>query len=228
MDSNQLLRQVPVFAGLDEPDLLLIASMAHYKTYPANSLVVIEGEAGDSLYIILEGSAKVLLGNEKGREMILTIEGQGDYFGEIAVLDNEPRSASVMTLSRSRFMVIAGADLRAGIRSRPEIAFSIITGLTRRLRRLSHTVRGLALDNVHARVVSRIMELAHIEEGVQVIDSRPSQQILAEMVGASREMVGRILRCLVDAGYISLEGRRMVIHRSLPLDWNPDTEISRE
>jgi CRP/FNR family transcriptional regulator, cyclic AMP receptor protein len=222
MEAARILAQVPIFDGLVEEDLRMISALAHYRKFPGQAMVVCEGEAGDSIYVILEGSIKVVLGSASGREVILDIMGEGEFFGELAVLDRQPRSASIITLKSSRFMVVPGSELRACIQSHPEIALRMLAGLSIRVRRLSQSVRGLALDPVYSRVVEMLRELARREGSENVIEQRPSQQTMGEMVGASREMVGRILRSLVDDGYISTHGRRLVIHRQLPTDWKQE------
>ena len=149
--------------------------------------------------------------------MFLT-QGPGEYFGEL-VLDEGPRSASVMTLEKSRLLVVPRLAFQAFIAENPAFALNIMRKLIKRVRMLSASVKNLALMDVYGRVARLLLELAEEKEGTLVILERLTQQDLANRVGASREMVGRILKDLTEGGYISLQDNRLVINRPPPPHW---------
>lgn len=219
MEWIELLGKVPLFMGLDARGREIIRRRARVREMAAATMVITEGEPGDSLYVILEGGVKIYLGNADGREVILAFQGAGDYFGDLALLDEDRRSASVMTTCASRFLVISRQVLLECMGYHPQLTLGMMAGLVRCIRRLTHTVRGLALDNVYRRVVDAIIDLAVRQGEFRVVDPCPSQQTIADLVGASREMVGRVLRYLADGDYVRFEGRRLIILRQPPADW---------
>jgi CRP/FNR family cyclic AMP-dependent transcriptional regulator len=186
------------------------------RSYPKNAIVINEGDEANSLYIILDGEVKVFLSNEDGREIIINTQGAGDHFGELALLDNAPRSASVMTTMKSTLGVISKEDFCTVITRHPELALKLIRELTRRVRLLSDSVKTLALMDVYGRVAKTLLGMAEDMDGNLVIENRPTQQDIANRIGASREMVARIMKDLTTGNYISLEGRRLVINEKLP------------
>ncbi|MFQ5936118.1 MAG: Crp/Fnr family transcriptional regulator [Acidiferrobacterales bacterium] len=210
---------MPLFASLAQADLATVSGHAVTKTFPRNTIVINEGDTTDSLYVILTGKVKVFLSDEQGREIILDIEGPGEYFGEIALLDDAPRSASVMTLEPSRFSIISKSDFKECLAKNPDIAITLIKELTHRIRMLTDNVKGLALRDVYGRVARTLSNLATAENGNFVISEKLTQQDIANMVGASREMVSRILKDLATGGYIRVEDKRITIKKKLPAGW---------
>lgn len=218
--TENVYRGIPLFSSLTESDLATVSRHAVTKTFPKNAIIINEGDTTDSLYVILSGRVKAFLSDEQGREIILDIEGLGDYFGEIALLDEPPRSASVMTLESSRFSIISKNDFKKCLANDPDIAIALIKELTHRIRMLTDNVKGLALRDVYGRVAKTLSNLAKREEnGKRVIAEKLTQQELANMVGASREMVSRILKDLTTGGYIKIEDKRIIIERKLPAGW---------
>ncbi|KAA3634658.1 MAG: Crp/Fnr family transcriptional regulator [Proteobacteria bacterium] len=216
MDVIDALWRVPLFEGLDERQLEQVMRSGHLSTFAPGALIVCEGDDSSCLYVIVRGAVKVFLGDEHGREVILRIENAGDYFGEISFLDGERRSASVMALTDSKLLIIPRRALDGLMRAFPEISQAMLVGLARRIRRLSETARGFARDGVRQRLIAAIKMLGGCEGDFPATVERPSQQDLADMIGASREMVGRILRGLADEGYVRLDGRRLVVVKRLP------------
>ncbi len=221
MTTIQFLQRVPFLEGLGEAELEALVGDGQVRSFPKSTLLMNEGDDTSSLFILLEGKVKVFLSDEDGKEVILSILGPGDHVGEIALLDDQPRSASVMTMLRSRFLVLSRDRVRRCLLDNPELALRSIRGLTRRVRVLTDTVRNLALNKVYGRVVATLMQLSdvHGADGERVLRERLTHQDIADMVGASREMVSRILKDLSTGGYISAENRRIVIHRTPPADW---------
>ena len=218
MIQASLLRNIPVFEGLQEADLQVLADKATIRSVPKNAIVVNEGDRTDSLYVILSGKVKVYLGDENGRELILGILGAGRYFGEM-VLDDGPRSASVMTTEPSQFALISRSDFRSFLLKHPETSLLVITNLIRLARGLNENVRNLAMLDVYGRVARMLLDLAVDQDGHMVIPEKLTQREMANRVGASREMINRILRDLTAGGYIKVDNGRITIQKTPPARW---------
>ena len=214
-----MIENIPLFSGLAESDLAILSNHAVTRKFPINTIIISEGDTTDALYVILSGKVKAFLSDEHGKEVILDIVGPGGYFGEIAPLDDAPRSASVMTLEPSSFLIISKSDFRDCVAKNPDIAINLISELTHRIRMLTGNVKGLALRDVYGRVVETLLNLAKEKDGRLTIADKLTQQDLANMVGASREMVSRILKDLTTGGYITIEDRRITITKRLPAGW---------
>jgi len=199
-------------------DLRDSAQHAVTRTFPKNTVVVSEGDRTDSLYIVVSGRVKVYVSDEKGKEIVLSESGPGEYFGEM-VLDEGPRSASVMTIEPTQFLVVPKEDFKEFVAKSPEFALHLIRKLIRRVRALTNDVKSLALMDVYGRVARMLLDLAVEHDGTLVVENRPTQQEMADRVGASREMVNEILRDLTEGGYIAIEPDRITIARTLPAAW---------
>ena len=219
MDTD-LFKKMPLFAVLGPEDRQALASHFVLRRQPKNTVVIQEGDDTHSIYIILEGRVKVYLNDEAGKEVVLNTQGPGDYFGEISLLDDGARSASVMTLEDCQFAVLMKQKFIDCLAEQPRLAFSIIQGLTGRLRALSENVRSLALMDVYGRVAHLLMELAREQEdGRLIIEQRLTQNDLATRVGASTKMVSRIMQDLIKGGYIRKESQQIIIEQQLPAAW---------
>jgi CRP/FNR family cyclic AMP-dependent transcriptional regulator len=203
---------------LDVIDLRDFAQHAVSRTLPENTVVVREGDRTDSLYIIVSGRVKIYVSDDKGKEIVLNESGPGEYFGEM-VLDEGPRSASVMTLEPTRFLVVPKEDFREFVTKSPEFSLHLICKLIKRVRALTNDVKSLALMDVYGRVARMLLDLAVERDGVLVIENKPTQQEIASRVAASREMVGRILGDLTAGGYIKVGRDRITIAKALPRTW---------
>jgi CRP/FNR family cyclic AMP-dependent transcriptional regulator len=210
--------QRPPFLGLSEQDIAALSRRAVTRAFPKNTIILNEGDQTDSLYIILSGRVKVFLANEEGKEIVLDTQGPGEYFGEM-VLDEGPRSASVMTLEPCRFQLIPKDDVKALMQSHPDFAMHLVRKLIYRGRVLTEHVKSLALQNVYGRFAKLLNEMAVPQDGKRVLQEKLSQQEMANRVGASREMINRIVKDLTTGGYISVDGQRIVIHKPLPANW---------
>ncbi|HNG39013.1 MAG TPA: Crp/Fnr family transcriptional regulator, partial [Accumulibacter sp.] len=181
--------------------------------------VVNEGDDGSGLFVVQSGSLKVFLTDHNGREVTLSLLDPGDYFGELALLDGEPRSASVMAVTRSELLQLPRSAFLAMLDEHPDCMQVVIRNLITRIRLLTENVRSLALSDVFGRI-SRIFDTLSVEkDGLRVIERRLTQQELANIIGASREMVNRILRDLVAGGYIEIEHHRLILLKRLPDHW---------
>ena len=213
------LRAVPIFASLDDDAIRLFLNHGNIRTYPRHTVIINEGDDSRSLFVILEGKLKVFLSDESGREIIVGFENVGGYIGEISLLDSEPRSASVMTMEKTRCLVISTDNFHQCLHNHPEVAIGVIRGLTYRVRSLLNNVKSLGLKNVYPRLISLLQELSEPHGDISVLSERLTHQNLADMIGSSREMVSRILRDLVTGGYISIENKSITIHRNPPSGW---------
>ena len=203
---------------LSEADLMAMGSYGIARSYPRNTIIVTEGDTTDSLYIILEGRVKAFVSDGEGHDMVLSTQGPGEYFGEMA-LDEGPRSASIMTLEPSRFLVVQKNDLRDFVMKNPAFALSLIEKLIHRARSLTANVKSLALMDVYGRVARLLLELAEEAGDELTISQRLTQQEIASRIGASREMVSRILKDLSSGGYLTQSRTGIVLHRKPPAHW---------
>ena len=203
---------------LDVSDLQDFAKHAVTRTFPKNTIVVTEGDKTDSLYIVVSGKVKIYVSDDKGKEIVLSESGPGEYFGEM-VLDEGPRSATVMTLEPTQFLVVPKEDFRDFVARSPDFALNLILKLIKRVRALTNDVKSLALMDVYGRVARMLLDLAVERDGVLVIDNKPTQQEMASRVAASREMVSRILTDLTAGGYIEVDKDRIIIAKTLPRAW---------
>ena len=216
-ERTMALKAVPFFTQLSDRELDVIRAVASEKSYAKNAVVLTEGEMGDSLYMIQSGKVKVFIGDEEGREIILKILGPGAFFGEMSMIDKQPRSASVTTIEASTFQVLTHVMFEKCVEQEPRIATMVMQILAQRVREADRKIGTLALMDVYGRVASTLLELAVYQDGKLVVGEKLSQQDLANMVGASREMVNRILKDLVDRGCISIESKNItIINRDLP------------
>lgn len=206
------------FAALHESALKGMAARGGVKRFPANTVIITEGDSNDSLYIILSGRVKVYASNDAGKEVILNTHGAGEYVGEVA-FDGGVRSASVMTLEPTSCVVVSGANLREFVTEHPDFALLLIDGLIARVRTLTDKVKSLALEDVYGRVATLLKALSVDEGGRRVVTERLTQQDIAERVGSSREMVNRIFKELVSGGYVAIEPGRIALLRPLPKAW---------
>jgi CRP/FNR family cyclic AMP-dependent transcriptional regulator len=203
---------------LSDADLMAVGSHGVSRSYPKNTIIVTEGDKTDSLYIILEGRVKAFVSDDEGRDMVLSTQGPGEYFGEM-VLDEGPRSASIMTLEPSRFLVVPKHDFRDFVARNPAFALSLIEKLIGRARALTASVKSLALMDVYGRVARLLLELAEDKGGELAIRQRLTQQDIASRIGASREMVSRILKDLSTGGYLTQSRTGILLHRKPPEHW---------
>lgn len=209
----------PLFPELTSESLKHIAEHGTVRTYPKNAVLIHEGDQTDSFYVILKGKVKVYASDEDGKEITLNIQGAGKYFGELALIDSAPRSASVMTMEPSKLAVVSRADFEGFLTQNPRIAIELVRSLAQRVRSLTESVKSLALLDVYGRVARTLLDLATEEEGELAVRQRLTHQDIANMVGASREMVSRIMKDLTNGGYIRIEDRRISIRNKLPPGW---------
>ncbi|MCI0654015.1 MAG: Crp/Fnr family transcriptional regulator [Methylococcaceae bacterium] len=215
----EVLGKIPIFSQLPDDARRSLASHATVKTYPKNAIVINEGDDTASFHFILSGTVRVYVSDEHGKELTLSVDGRGKYFGELALLDDAPRSASVITCEKAVCGVISKAEFKAWLNNNPNAPFGIIKGLVSKVRILTDKVRTLALSDVYGRLIIEIQNMAEDAGETKIIHNRPTQQDLANMIGASREMVSKIFKELIKGKYITLDGKKLIINKKLPSSW---------
>lgn len=227
---NELLKRVPLFEELNGAELGALSQVAVSRIFPKDRIVILAEDEGDTLFVIGRGQVKVSIVSEDGREVILSMLGEGDFFGEMSLLDGHPRSANVTTMKETELLMVRRADFLRFIQSTPQIAIKLLAVLAGRLRKTDRKIEGLALSDVTGRITQTLLQLAEEQgmptaEGV-LIRGRPTHQDLANMSGTTRETVSRVLKRLESQGYIAHRGRDLlVVGTDMPM---ADTEPSRE
>ena len=206
----EALRAIPLFHTLGDRALQEIADLLIDRKFPKNATIFEEGVGGDYMYVIQEGQVKVTKMSEDGREKILEILGPGDFFGEMALLDREPRSASVKTTLHCVLLALSRKDFVALLRRNPDIAMELIRVLSRRLREADEQIRGLLFERVEGRTRRVLRRLASDpvpgQPGLRATPTLTHQQ-LADLVGTSRETITRVLKDLRDEGWLVQHGK---------------------
>jgi CRP/FNR family cyclic AMP-dependent transcriptional regulator len=215
MDEREVLRTVPIFSELSDEDIASLAHLALRKRYPKDTVVFFENEEGDFFFTILEGRIKVTILGDDGREVILSVLGPGDFFGEMALLDNEPRSATAIAVEESELLSLHRNDFQSVLNDNRSITSALIRVLSARLRRANHQISTLALLDVYGRVARVIVDMAR-EEGKRLRDGRiafrrATHQEIANRIGTTRETVTRMLKDLERQGLIHVEGKEIVV-----------------
>jgi CRP/FNR family transcriptional regulator, cyclic AMP receptor protein len=207
----QLLKGVPLFSTFSDAQLSQLLTCVQHRTYPRNAFILRAGEETDALYIVLSGRVKVLIPDEEGHEVILSIMGAHDFFGEMGLLDDQPRSASVETLEACEMLRVSKAGFTGILKDNFELAMQIIRNLVRRLREADRKIESLALIDVYGRVARLLIDMAQLVDGKWVVEHAPPKQEIARMIGASREMVSRVVKDLHRKSLIRAEKRRIYV-----------------
>lgn len=213
----QILKGVPLFSSFTDLQLSQLLGCVQHRSYPRNAFVLRAGEETDALYIILSGRVKVLIPDEEGHEVILSIMGPHEFFGEMGLLDDLPRSASVETLEPCEMLRLSKAGFTSILKDNFDLAMLIIRNLVKRLREADRKIESLALIDVYGRVARLLIEMARNVEGKWIVENAPPKQEIARMIGASREMVSRVVKDLQRKGLIRAEKRRIYVldHQSM-------------
>ncbi len=204
------LASVPLLSGLDRSELARFAEVTREKAYPRGSVILFENDPGDALFIVREGRVKVVLIGEDGREVILGVLGVGDHFGELSLIDNQPRSAHVIAMEDANLLVLYREDFRRRVETSPAVALALLTELSRRLRRADEKIGGLVLLDVPGRIARLLLDLAEQSDS-STIDKPLTHQTIAQIIGASRETVSRAMKEFQDAGWITVQRRRITV-----------------
>lgn len=216
MSLPRTLRQVPLFSQLRETDLERLAPLFVEREYPKNRVIRFSHDPCDAFYVVLRGQVKVMLVAEDGREVVLSLVREGDFFGEMTLLDDEPYAASVIAAEDSTLLVLRRDDFRRSIRELPDMSFGLLRALCGRLLEADHKIGGLMLLDVTGRVAHLLLEQeARHADGV--ISDLPTHQVIAQMVGSTRETVSRTIGALSGKGFIAVDdgGVRIVNREAL-------------
>ena len=205
-------------APLREESLRKIAATGVVRHFPKQTVLIHEGDVGDSLYIIVSGKVKVYASSAAGREVVLGFHGPGEYVGELS-LDGAARSASVITAEPTMCAIVTRVQFQGFLAAHPEVAQHLIETLIRRVRVATEDVKSLALSDVYGRLVRLLNALATVENGVTGVREKLTQQDIADRVGASRDMIGKLLKDLVAGGYLQVEDRTITFLKKLPPGW---------
>ncbi len=203
--STLLLRNVPLFAQLPEPQLSLLTKVVGRKSYTRGTTIINAGDPTDALYIVISGRLKVMMSDDEGREVILAILGQGEFFGEMGLVDDAPRSATVIAIEPCELLVMSKADFKKCLSDNFDIAMGVMRGLVKRLRDADKKIGSLALMDVYGRVARLLLEMSEEIDGQKVVTKKLPKQDIAKMIGASREMVSRVMKDLQTGGYIEVK-----------------------
>lgn len=216
---TRLVKRVPLFSQLDDDDLEKIRRLCVTQHYIKDQIILIEEEAGNTLFLIQKGRVKVSRISDDGREVILSILEPGDFFGELSLIDGKVRSASVTAIEDSEVLMLRRGDFLGLLADYPQISISLMKELAARIRKSDTQIKSLSLQDAMGRVASSLIMLAEdhgrVRKGEVVIPKIPLQHDLANMAGTSRETISRVFRYLQDAQLIQRSGRRITI-----LDFN--------
>ncbi len=212
---DDFLKYVPIFTDLDESTLDKIAALGNFRKFEKESVILLENETGSALFVIVNGKVKVSRTSDDGREVILTILTDSDFFGEMAILDGQNRSANVTAIDDTELFLIQRSDFLDLLYNHPEVSISLLQELTKRLRGADMKIKSLSLKDAEGKVATVILQLADdigkIKQGVVEIDKLPFQHDLANMAGTSRETISRTLHSFSKKGLIELEGNKLRI-----------------
>ena len=215
--STAVLRAVPLFSSVPDEQLRTLATVVTRRSLTRGATVMVAGDQTDSLYIILSGRLKVMMSDAEGKEVILSILGPGEFFGEMGLIDDSPRSASVVAIEPCELLSIAKRDFNKCLAENFEMAMAVMRGLVRRLREADRKIGSLALLDVYGRVARLLLDMAETVDGQKMVTKRLPKQDIAKMIGASREMVSRVMKDLQLGGYIEMRGSTIVLHDSIML-----------
>lgn len=215
-----MLEKIPLFESLSDPERAELEAGMHVQHFPKGSILVQQSDASNNLlYIVLAGRLKVFMGNEDGREVLLDFLQAGDAFGELSLFDEQPRSATVMTVEDCKIGLFPRNYLFDCIQRNPNIAIELLKTVIKRMRNTTEQVSSLALLDVYGRIAKALVNMAKPQDDGRMVTASLTHQELATMVGASREMVTRILNDLKRGGYIAIDNHRIELKKRLPDRW---------
>ena len=212
LSNLDLIRRVPLFSMLTNDQAQQVADSVVKRRFRRGEIVVEQGRKSNSLFILLNGRARVLTADSRGREVILAVLEAGDYVGEMSLIDNEPHSATVRAEIQTDMLVLGRAEFSRCLPDSTTLAYGILRGLVSRLRAADRQIESLALLDVYGRVARTLLDMAEeTPEGIKIIRHKVSRQDMAKVVGASREMVSRVMKDLEERGVIETQENGSVI-----------------
>tara|TARA_Y100000294_G_scaffold114370_1_gene106053 strand:+ start:180 stop:860 length:681 start_codon:yes stop_codon:yes gene_type:complete len=215
MNKDTLIQTVPLFSDLSDTSLKVITGKMVARSYDKEKMILIEESAGETFFLISKGTVKITRMSDDGREVILAILGEGDFFGEMALLDGEGRSANVIALEDAKVLTLQRSDFLDILERFPKIAIHLLKELTARIRHSDQQIESLSLSDAEQRISLVLIRLAEemgqIKEGTVTIEHIPYQQDIANMAGTSRETVSRVYKMLEDKNHIVRDGKALKI-----------------
>lgn len=216
MSKTDHLRNVPIFTDLTDSDLTKIASKMVPRVYEKGQMILLEESMGETFFIITQGAVKVTRLSADGREVILAILGESDFFGEMSLLDGEGRSANIVANEDAKVLTLSRNDFLDCLESYPKIAIALLEELATRLRKSDQQIESLSLSDSEHRIgitlIRLAAELGTIKQGHVTVKNLPYQQDIANMAGTSRETVSRTLKLLEDKKLVRRENRNLTIY----------------
>ena len=224
MTITSTLRSVSIFSRLRDEDMERLAAGVRSRTYPKKSVILFQDDPGDALYLIASGRVKVVLTAEDGREVILSTREKGDMFGEMSLIDGEPRSAHVIAMENSELLILHREHFQRCVDEMPGIALGVLRSMCARLRDADSLIGGLVLLDVPGRLAQLILRMVDKDDqSLSLVDL--THQTMAQMVGSTRETVSRTIRNFVREGWIESARKRVIIKNREALealvDYNP-------
>jgi CRP/FNR family transcriptional regulator/CRP/FNR family cyclic AMP-dependent transcriptional regulator len=211
----RLLKKVPLFAKLNDPDIAQIADQCIRRECPKEQVILVEEEVGQTLFILLKGTVKVTRTSDEGREVIITILKSGDFFGELSLIDGKGRSATVVAMEDSELLTLRRAEFLAMLERYPVIAVEMMRVMADRIRKADAQIENLTLQDAFGRVGSTLIHVAeqtgYMRGPSMIIPKLPVQQDLANMAGTARETISRVMAVFEDRGLLERDGHRVVI-----------------
>jgi len=214
-----LLKSVPLLSVLSERQLSMLAQVTIRKMYARNKTIIEAGAVSDTLYIILSGYANVVVKEPPHGEVIVSTLGPGDFFGEMSLLDKQPHSASVRAIEPCDVLLLKGSDFVVYLKKETQLAMLVLRELVSRLRVANASISSLALMDVYGRVARWLLERAEDIGGQKIVTQRVNRTKMAKMIGASREMVSKVMRDLITRRRIEIRGKSIILSDDL-LDWD--------
>ena len=209
------LKSVNIFSDLSESELNSIQEICKTRKYPKNSMIILEEEMGDVVFIVMSGTVKITRVNDEGKEVILAMLGSGEVFGEMAILDGESRSANALSQENCEVVTINREDFLSLLKTNNKVSLNLMTEFAIRLRKSDQQIEALSLDDAEHRIGVSILNLAEelgvIRQGVVTVENLPYQQDIANMAGTSRETVSRVMKTFEDRGLITKSGHKLSI-----------------
>jgi len=215
--SSAMLRSVPLFASFPEEPLRVLATLVTRRSATRGSIIMAAGDPIDSLYIVLSGRLKVMMSDADGKEVILSILSSSEFFGEMGLIDDSPRSASVVAIEPCELLAITRRDFKKCLAENFDMATAVMRGLVRRLREADRKIGSLALLDVYGRVARLLLDMSEMVDGQKMVTKRLPKQDIAKMIGASREMVSRVMKDLQTGGYIEVRGSTILLRDTILL-----------
>jgi CRP/FNR family cyclic AMP-dependent transcriptional regulator len=204
-----------MFAGFPDDSLRLLATLVTRKSVSRGTTVMVAGDPTDSLYIVISGRLKVMMSDAEGKEVILAILGSGEFFGEMGLIDDAPRSASVVAIEPCELLCVTKRDFKRCLAENFEMSMAVMRGLVKRLREADRKINSLALLDVYGRVARLLIDMSEEVDGNKVVTKRLPKQDIAKMIGASREMVSRVMKDLQLGGFIEMRGSTILLRESI-------------